>query len=145
MSDDELNASSEDRDQIILSIMDNDRKKVKHHNSHLGDLSVKDRVVTYWNETKKQRNRDSYWSDFRQIILNDAKISLVMCPAWGVIFPPYGIARLTGLLRNYGYKVDVYDINVAANIKLIAEHNVDYWESQSYFKWEEPVLSLIHI
>ena len=82
MSDDELNASSEDRDQIILSIMDNDRKKVKHHNSHLGDLSVKDRVVTYWNETKKQRNRDSYWSDFRQIILNDAKISLVMCPAW---------------------------------------------------------------
>jgi len=137
----ELN--SEDRDQIILQIMNDDRKKVKHANSHLGDLSVKTRNVSYWTESQKSNKKTTrgynYWSDYKQTVLNNAKISLVMCPAWGVVFPPYNLARLTGLLRHYGYTVNVHDINVESYHHLTDTYNVDYWESQNYYKWENPV------
>ena len=137
----ELN--SEDRDQILLQIMDADRKKLKHANSHLGDVAVKSRNVSYWTESQKSQKKTTrgynYWSDYRHPILQTDKISLVMAPAWGVVFPPYNLARLTGLLRNYGYKVDVHDINVKAYHYLTENDDVDYWESQQYYKWEHPV------
>ena len=140
MNNEDQEIKSEDRDQIILHIMDNDRKAIKHANSHLGDLSVKNRTITYWSERNNKRNRDAtYWSDFKLPILNSDKVSLVMAPAWGVIFPPYNIARLTGLLRHFGYTVHVHDINVEAYKSLTSEYNVDYWESQNYYKWENPV------
>jgi len=132
---------SEDRDSILLKIMDEDRKNVDQAKAHLGDLKVKNRSVTYWTEKNNDRGY-TYWSDYRQPILQSDKISLVMAPAWGVIFPPYNLARLTGLLRHYGYTVNVHDINVNAYHYLIKEHNVDYWESQKYYKWEEPLYTL---
>lgn len=131
---------NEDRDNILLKIMDDDRKNTDQAKAHLGDLKVKSRSVSYWTEQQKKNNRGyTYWSDYKRNILNNTKISLVMAPAWGVIFPPYNLARLTGLLRHYGYTVDVHDINVDSYHHLIKEHNVDYWESQNYYKWEDPV------
>jgi hypothetical protein len=131
---------SEDRDSILLKIMDDDRNNRDQAIAHMGDLVVKQRTVTYWSEKKHSRGYN-YWSDYRQNIMQNDKISLVMAPAWGVIFPPYNLARLTGLLRHHGYAVDVHDINVDVYQYLIKEHNVDYWESQNYYKWEEPVYS----
>ena len=112
---------NEDRDNILLKIMDDDRN-TDQAKAHLGDLKVKSRSVSYWTEQQKKNNRGyTYWSDYKRNILNNTKISLVMAPAWGVIFPPYNLARLTGLLRHYGYTVDVHDINVDSYHHLIKE------------------------
>lgn len=140
MSKEDQEIQSEDRDQIILHIMENDRKAIKHANSHLGDLSVYDRKISYWSERRKKNTRPaSYWSDFKSSITNNAKICLVMAPAWGIVFPPYNLARLTGVLRHYGYGVSVFDINVDAYKQLVTNLGANYWESQNYYKWENPV------
>jgi len=131
---------SEDRDQVLLHIIEKDRKAINHANSHLGDLAVKPRLVNYWSDNRKKNKRGyTYWSEYKASLLNNDTVSLVMAPAWGVIFPPYNIARLTGLLRYYGYNVTVHDINVNAYKYLIEEYKVDYWESKNYYKWEQPV------
>lgn len=139
MEENEL--KSEDRDQVILHIIEQDRKRLNHANSHLGDLSVRPKTVTYWSEQKEKRNIRGYeyWSEFKRSLITNESISFVMAPAWGVIFPPYNLARLTGLLRHYGYTVHNHDINVAAYHYLKDTYNVDYWDSQNYFKWEQPV------
>ena len=53
----------------------------------------------------------------------------------GIIFPPYNIARLSGLLRHYGYRVNVYDLNVECYHYCKENHDKDYWESRYYFAW----------
>lgn len=139
MEKDEL--KSEDRDQVILHIIEQDRKRLNHANSHLGDLSVRPKTVTYWSEQKENNNNRNYkyWSEFKRSLITNESISFVMAPAWGVIFPPYNLARLTGLLRHYGYTVYNHDINIAAYHYLKDTYDVDYWDSQNYFKWEQPV------
>ncbi len=139
--DNELN--SEDRDQVMLHIIERDKAKLRHANSHLGDLKDRKRSTTYWSEAKEVSKDRSYryWSEYNGVIKSTHGISMVMCPAWGVIFPPYNIARLTALLRHSGYNVGVHDINVSAFHHLKKEYNVDYWDSQNYFKWEQPVYS----
>jgi anaerobic magnesium-protoporphyrin IX monomethyl ester cyclase len=139
MEENEL--KSEDRDQVILHIIEQDRKRLNHANSHLGDLSVRPKTVSYWSEQKESRNTRGYeyWSEFKRSLLSNESVSFVMAPAWGVIFPPYNLARLTGLLKHYGYTVHNHDINVAAYHYLKDTYDVDYWDSQNYFKWEQPV------
>lgn len=132
--------TSEDRDQIILHSIKKHRKSINHANSHLGDLTVKTRIINYWSDNCKANPRNyTYWSEYKPSLLSNDAISLVIVPAWGIIFPPYNIARLTGLLRHYGYKVAVHDINIRAYKHLTEKYNIDYWESNNYYKWEQPV------
>ena len=113
--DDEFTA---DRDQVLKRIMSRD--VIKHDNSHLGGIDAKSTRVSYWSELYspmlEERSRPTYYSDFgkkNQAIFKDT-IEMVILPSWGVIFPPYNIARLTGLLRHYDYFVNVSDININA-------------------------------
>jgi len=138
-NDNELN--SEDRDQVMLHIIERDKAKLRHANSHLGDLADRKRSTNYWSEAKDDARPYRYWTEYNSIVESTHGIAMVMLPAWGVIFPPYNIARLTGLLRHSGYGVGVHDINVTAYHHLKKQHNVDYWDSQNYFKWEQPVYS----
>lgn len=64
------------------------------------------------------------------------KVALVILPAWSILFPPYSLAKLTGLLRHFGYSVKNYDINVEAYHYFIKEHGQDYWRTERYFLWE---------
>ena len=64
------------------------------------------------------------------------RIAMVMAPSWGVLFPPYNISKLTGMLRNNGYSVKAYDINVEAYHFFLKEHGEDYWRGERYFLWE---------
>ena len=65
---------SEDRDSILLKIMDDDRNNRDQAIAHMGDLVVKQRTVTYWSEKKHSRGYN-YWSDYRQNIMQNDKIS----------------------------------------------------------------------
>lgn len=129
---------SEDRDQVILQILK--EEKLNHANSHLGgDLAVAStRPLRYWRESNDVRGY-TYWSEYRPGATNTGSVSLVTAPAWGVIFPPYSIARLTGLLRHYGYTVHVHDTNVETYHYIKNNHDIDYWEGRYYYAWERPV------
>jgi radical SAM superfamily enzyme YgiQ (UPF0313 family) len=128
---------SEDRDQIILEILNED---INHANSHLGgDLEVQStRPLRYWSESDHERGY-TYWSEFRTGDPDSGSISLVTAPAWGVIFPPYSIARLSSLLRHYGFRVFVHDTNVETYHYIKNNHDINYWEGRHYYAWERPV------
>ena len=63
------------------------------------------------------------------------RIAMVLAPAWGIMFPSYGVAKLTALMRQQGYAVRVYDGNIEAKWILTEKHGVDYWNSGRYFVW----------
>lgn len=116
-----VNLSKGDRDQIILEHIKS-RDNIDHASSHLG---------VFDNETKlKYIHKEVPWADTEKY-----KIAMVMAPSWGVLFPPYNVAKLTGMLRSNGYSVKVYDANIEAFHYLEALHSEDYWRSERYFLW----------
>jgi len=62
-------------------------------------------------------------------------VSLVVCPSWGVYFPPYNISRISAVLRQDGYNVFVHDVNVDTREYLMSCTDVDYWSGEKYFHW----------
>lgn len=108
-----------DRDSMLLShILRHDNK---HAESHLGDFTIRK------NTTKLIKN--IYPTPTKDHIV------LIMCPAWGIVFPPYNLAKITGLLRSNGYKVTVYDMNVDCYHLLQKKTGYDYWSSEKYHLW----------
>lgn len=113
--------SANDRDQIILKhIIEKDN--LNHANSHLGEPLEHENIVFKtpakpWDETDK------------------FKVALIMAPAWGVLFPPYNVAKLTGLLRKYGYSTKGYDLNIESYHKILEETKEDFWRGERYFLW----------
>ena len=136
--EDDIEFPSQDRDQIIKTII---AQEVRHANSHLNDsISLKKvRQYNYWNEVVDTSNRGyDYWSENIPVIAKDTRISLVIAPSWGTIFPPYNLSRLTGVLRQHGYSVDVYDVNIES-FHYIKQHNKkNFWDSIYYYSWELP-------
>ena len=60
---------------------------------------------------------------------------MIMPPLWSITFPPYNVAKLTALMRQHGYSVKVYDINIEAYYHLLNNHGEDYWKTERYFLW----------
>lgn len=116
---------SGDRDQILLDhILKKDKivRSPTHSSLHIGKDVDSDGIVFKnpyrpWDDTEKYR------------------VAMIMAPSWGVTFPPYNIAKLTGLLRQQGYSVKVYDANVESYHYFLDNHGQDYWRSERYFLW----------
>ncbi len=67
-------------------------------------------------------------------------IALVMLPAWGVLFPPYNIAKLTGHLRQNDISVFVKDANIESyHVLLDTEYN-DVFDGDKYWMWLDEVV-----
>jgi anaerobic magnesium-protoporphyrin IX monomethyl ester cyclase len=64
------------------------------------------------------------------------RVAMIMAPAWGKFFPPYGTAKLSALMRHEKYAVRVYDINAESAPYLQERHGINYWEANRYFVWE---------
>ena len=62
------------------------------------------------------------------------KITLVLCPSWGIETPHLGVALLAANLRKHGYQVQVCDFNIRI-------HNRDkekgLWKSEEDVHWED--------
>lgn len=56
---------------------------------------------------------------------NDIDLALVMCPAWGVDYPPVGISYLKSFLREEGVRVKNFDFSLSL-YKVFAEKK--YWD-----------------
>jgi hypothetical protein len=135
MKDEPIVFNSSDRDQVLLTMIEHD--SVRHANSHLGDSSVKKRAYTYKSEIHHPRGY-KYYSEFRPFSVNRDSISLVMAPAWGVIFPPYNIARLSAMIRKHGYTVNVHDVNIDCYNYVMDNNGIDYWDGVYYYAWLLP-------
>ena len=135
--EDPIEFPSQDRDQIIKTMI---AQEVRHASSHLSNTNpnLKNaRHYKYWNEQINERGYD-YWSENVPVIEKDTRISLVIAPSWGTIFPPYNLARLSSVLRQNGYKVDVFDVNIES-FHFVKQHNKkNFWDSIYYYSWEMP-------
>ena len=125
----EIDFEDGDRDSVIKAL-------IKHDNSHMGPQDGS-RVYRYWSESIHSRGYD-YWSASAPAPKTGTGISLVIAPSWGIIFPPYNIARLTGLLREYGHSVNVHDVNVNCYQHVIQNGHTNWWNSIYYYSWELP-------
>jgi hypothetical protein len=105
-----------DRDTIIAKhILDYD-----HASAHLGDMKFDDLPLI-----NKKRYIDN----------PVGSISLVLCPSWGNIFPPYNLSRLSSILRENKYDVTVFDLNIKC-YNFLKNNEIDFWESVNYYMWE---------
>lgn len=108
---------NKDRDQVILEhILIED--KLDHANSHLGNIDPITNIQFI--------SPDRPWDN-----TNKFRVAMIIAPAWGVLFPPYNLAKLTGSLRQFDYSTKVYDLNVESYHLL----NNDYWRGEKYFLW----------
>lgn len=115
---------SNDRDEIIKQhIIKTDKLKteidgLKEFYPHDSDLKFINPTIE-WKDTEKYR------------------VVFVMAPSWGIFFPPYNLAKLTGMLRENGYSVKVYDANIESYYHLLKQHNIDYWDTTKFFLWTD--------
>ena len=128
----QLSNISGDRDQLILKhILEYDSESTKeipmnHASAHLGGPTG---ILKYQNFDEPVALKD----------FNPGKERIVMaiCPSWGVIFPPYGLSKIVGVLRHEGFSCKVYDLNVQLYHNLIEKTGEDYWRSEKFFYWED--------
>jgi hypothetical protein len=110
-----------DRDAFLVNHIL--KKDNKHADIHLGDYTVRPRKPKIVDQDDKTSYKEH--------------VVLIICPSWGIIFPPYNIAKIAGLLRGSGYKVTVYDLNIDSYYILKEKTGIDFWSSEKYHLWFE--------
>jgi|TARA_Y100000310_G_scaffold342867_1_gene447961 hypothetical protein len=104
-----------DRDSIIAQhIFDSDNISAKSGNKKFLDLPL----------ISKKRYIDN----------PKDSISLVICPSWGNMFPPYNLSRLSSVLRENKYDVNVFDLNINS-YHFLKNDDIDYWFDNNYYMW----------
>ncbi len=61
---------------------------------------------------------------------------LTICPPWGVLNPPLGLAYLEENLTNQGIGVEVYDLNILL-YRLTDQSDRNLWETKNDFFWRD--------
>ena len=75
----DIELNSEDRDQVMLHIIERDKAKLRHANSHLGDLADRKRGTTYWSEAKDDARPYRYWTEYNSIVESNGNASSMGC------------------------------------------------------------------
>lgn len=82
------------------------------------------------------------------------KLVLVLCPEWAPMFPPFNLARLSGIAKTAGFETSILDLNIIAYneykhnwipnkklpFKLWDPSASWHWLSDTYYKDIHPVL-----
>lgn len=58
-----------------------------------------------------QKNVTPIYIDYKT---RNTKLVLVLCPEWSPMFPPFNLARLSGVAKSAGYETNIIDLNVRA-------------------------------
>lgn len=82
------------------------------------ELSVEDArhqamhdVIKKYAKPVQQKNMTAIYADYKT---RKSSIVLVMCPEWAPEFPPFNLARLSGICKSAGYETTIMDLNVKA-------------------------------
>jgi len=113
--------------------MDKDIKiKLSNSQAANGKDWAMTRVMADYARTKPQKN-------LTPIVIDPATrqthLALAIAPAWGVLFPPYNLARLTAVARSAGYKTSVFDVNVKTYKQLSGKLDFNAWDANREWMW----------
>ena len=82
------------------------------------ELSVEDarhqqmmEAIKQYARPVQQKNLTPVYVDYKT---RKTSIILVMCPEWAPEFPPFNLARLSGMCKSAGYETRIMDLNVKA-------------------------------
>ena len=98
-----------------------------------------------------EKNLTPVYVDYKR---RNTKLVLVLCPEWAPQFPPFNLARLSGVAKTAGYETHIMDLNVRAYNKYQHEWRPLglfpfrlwdpsaswHWEGESYMRDIHPVL-----
>jgi anaerobic magnesium-protoporphyrin IX monomethyl ester cyclase len=69
------------------------------------------RVIEGYAKKTEQKNMTPLYVDYQT---REAKIMFVLCPEWAPEFPPFNLARLSGICKSSGYESSILDLNIRA-------------------------------
>ena len=72
--------------------------------------SMMEAIAPYAKKTQ-QKNLTPVYVDYKT---RNTKLVLVLCPEWAPMFPPFNLARLSGVAKTAGYETSIMDLNVRA-------------------------------
>ena len=98
-----------------------------------------------------EKNLTPVYVDYKT---RNTKLVLVLCPEWAPQFPPFNLARLSGIAKTAGYETHIMDLNVRAYnryrdewqpLQLFPFRLWDpsaswHWEGESYMRDIHPIL-----
>lgn len=85
---------------------------------------------------KPQRGLDQL--DITYDINRQTRMCMVMCPEWDPSFPPYNIARLSGVVKSAGYACKSFDLNIESYLAYKKENWplwFNPWSGPYDWKW----------
>jgi hypothetical protein len=121
-----LNWKNPETQSVMMVKFANDRDEIIKQ--HIKNYDKNQEILL----KERRRNPKKEWMPTDKF-----RVVFIIPPAWGVFFPPYGIAKLTSLLRTNEYAVKVYDTNVESFHFLRNKLDINYWENNRYFVWED--------
>tara|TARA_R110000868_G_scaffold102091_1_gene281113 strand:- start:50252 stop:52381 length:2130 start_codon:yes stop_codon:yes gene_type:complete len=126
--------------------------KITSHAADDKHLKMLEAIAPYARSIKMiEKNLTPVYVDYKR---RNTKLVLVLCPEWAPQFPPFNLARLSGVAKTAGYETHIMDLNVRAYneyqhnwrpLKKIPFRLWDpsaswHWEGDSYYRDIHPVL-----
>lgn len=71
-------------------------------------MAMKDAIAPFAKKTD-QKNLTSIYTDYKT---RNTRICWVLCPEWAPEFPPFNLARLSGVCKSAGYESWIMDLNI---------------------------------
>jgi len=72
--------------------------------------SMMEAIAPYAKKTQ-QKNLTPVYVDYKT---RNTKLILALCPEWAPMFPPFNLARLSGVAKSSGYETHIIDLNIRA-------------------------------
>lgn len=124
-----------------------------HSISNDRHVAMKDAIAPYARKTE-QKNLTSVYVDYKT---RNTKIAWVICPEWAPEFPPFNLARLSGVCKTAGYESFILDLNAKAHkiyrkdwqpnkklpFRLWDPTGSWHWQPENYYKDIHPLLGPI--
>jgi radical SAM superfamily enzyme YgiQ (UPF0313 family) len=99
--------------------------------------SMIEAIAPYAKKTQQQ-NLTPVYVDYKT---RNTKLILVLCPEWAPMFPPFNLARLSGVCKSAGYETTIMDLNIRAYNKYKTEWEPNrtlpfsLWDPSANWHW----------
>lgn len=86
----------------------------------------------------QQKNLTPVYIDYKT---RKTKLILALCPEWAPMFPPFNLARLSGVAKTAGYETHIMDINIRAHNEYMQKWSHQnlipfrLWDPSAFWHW----------
>jgi len=98
-------------------------------------------AIAPYAKKSQQQNLTPVYVDYKT---RNTKLVLVLCPEWAPMFPPFNLARLSGIAKSAGYETTILDINIRTYNRYLHEwlpkkvFPYRLWDSSAMWHWVGP-------